>query len=79
MKREEQPKLSVSLALQGLQEVAEEIARVESHLADLRAARDRVLIDAYGHVSVTKLARLAGLSRERVSKIASGVVRPRDY
>lgn len=68
-------KLSVSLALEGLSEVSEEIARVETHLANLRASRDRILIDAYGHVPVTKLARLAKLSRERVVKIASDKTR----
>lgn len=64
-------KLSVSLALEGLQETAEEIERLETRLAELRAVRDEILIDAYGHVPVTKLARIVGLSRERVSKIAS--------
>jgi len=71
------PKLSVSLALEGLSEVVEEIEQLETRLVNLRAARDDILIDAYGHVPVTKLARMAKLSRERVSKICSAVVRPR--
>lgn len=71
MSNTQQPKLSVSLALEGLQEVAEEIKRLEDALAHSRALRDEMLIDAYGSVSVSKLARLAGLSRERVIRIAS--------
>lgn len=73
MRYDPTPKLSVSLALEGLSEVVEEIGQLETRLADLRAVRDDILIDAYGHVPVTKLARLAKLSRERVTKICSDV------
>ena len=68
-------KISVSLALEALQEASNEVQRLEVRLAEARAARDRLLIDAYGLVPITRLARLAGLSRERVSRIASAKTR----
>jgi hypothetical protein len=68
-------KISVSLALESLVEASNEVQRLEVLLAEARASRDRLLIDAYGLVPITRLARLAGLSRERVSKIASGKTR----
>lgn len=70
MEQSQQPKLSVSMALEGLKEAAEEVERLETALADARALRDDLLRDAYGYVPVVKLARLAKLSRERASRIA---------
>lgn len=66
-----QDKLSVSLALQALSEAADEVRRLEALLAQARGVRNDILMDAARHVSITRLARITGLSREQASKIAS--------
>jgi len=61
----------VSTALEGLSEAVEEVERLEVALEQARAVRNDFLIDAANHVSITKLARMAKLSRTQVIKIAS--------
>jgi hypothetical protein len=62
---------SVSTALEGLTEAVEEVERLETALASARAVRNGFLVDAAEHMSITKLARMAKLSRAQVIKIAS--------
>lgn len=60
------------MALDNLKELAESIKAQEQALEESKALRDEMLIDlADVGIPMSKLARLVGLTRERVGKIAS--------
>lgn len=64
--------MSTRMALDGLKELAESIKAQEQALEESKALRDEMLIDlADLGIPMSKLARLVGLTRERVGKIAS--------
>jgi hypothetical protein len=68
-------RISLSLAVDALLEASEEVRDLQSRLDDLRASRDRLIKDAYDNgMPMLKLARITGLSRERIYAITrSGV------
>lgn len=63
--------LRMNLSADRLKELAQEIKRREVELEELRQTRNDILVSCYGLVPVTKLAKLVGMTRERVSRIAS--------
>ena len=72
-------KLSASLALEGLQEAAEEVWALERALDEARAVRDELVADAvYADVSVARISRITKLSRQYIYRLAPGKVRDDD-
>lgn len=70
MKATPPDRISVSLAIQALQEASEEVYEAQLALGNARASRDRLLRDAFDSgVPVLRLARITKLSRERIYKI----------
>lgn len=67
-------KLSVSLALQSLQEASEAVWALEEQLEEARRLRDDLIADAAQHVSVTRLARVTKLSRQMIYRISPGKI-----
>lgn len=71
--RDTTPKrISVSLALDSLREAVAETDEAQTRLSIARGLRDDLIRDALdGGVTMVKLARVTGLSRERLYKIAN--------
>lgn len=67
-----QPKLSVSLALEGLKEASEAVRQAESTLAEARALRDAYIADMMDVIPITKISRISGLSRQSIYKLRPG-------
>lgn len=60
--------LSIAMALQNLEDVVEEAAELKRQYEAKLAERDRLVLEA-GDYPVTRLARVARLSRERIYQI----------
>lgn len=69
---EESPhvKLSVSLALEALQEASDRVLALELDLEEARAVRNDLIAGAIDDVSLAKLSRITKLSRQSLYKIA---------
>jgi hypothetical protein len=75
MEHSQHPRLSVSLALEGIKEASEEVRALEIALAESRRVRDDLIADASQWVSVSRLSRVSKLSRQYIYRISPGKIK----